>query len=448
MVPYLAKISEFASALRFSELSPEVVRRTKFVLLDTIGVIAAGAQEAEIAAFAGQLDVPVGPTTLFGQDHTTDSLNGALINGTAGTFLELDEGNQFCRGHAAIHVVPALLALAEERGLSGREVIVALVAGYEIAARIGIASKIRMSMHPHGTWGTVGAAVAVGRAAKLDPVAMGELINISSSMGLATSRKTMLEGATVRNVYAGLSNYMGLLALKLHKAGFTGEKDGLTTVYGSVISDSFDQAALLEDLGSRFEISRNYFKMHACCRYNHSALDALLEIASRFPNGNIPVENVAEVRVETYSLAAQLCDSKPRNMLAAKFSIPFAIATCLTHGSTGVDTFRQEKVNDSAIISLAQKVKVLEKTEYTAMMPERRPSRVMLCMKDGTTNTAETFLNKGDFEAPYSDSKIHEKFLGLAKNVWGSSRSEEILAKLMHFETIENIHSITSMLGR
>lgn len=448
MAQYLNKICEFASTLSFSDLSPEIVKRANFVLLDTIGVIAAGAQEPEIAAFVEQLDPPAGRATLFGQGHTADPLNGALINGTAGTFLELDEGNQFCRGHAAIHVVPALLALAEERRLSGRDVIVALVAGYEIAARIGIASKIRMSMHPHGTWGTIGAAVAVGRAALLNAAAIKELVNISSSMCLATSRKTMLEGATVRNVYAGISNYMGLLSLKLFNAGIIGEKDGLTTVYGSVISDSFDQTAIQEDLGSRFEITRNYFKMHACCRYNHSALDALLEIASRFPDGHIPAEDVAEVKVETYSLAAQLCDAKPKNMLAAKFSIPFAIATFLTNGDTGVDAFRQEKINDCAIMTLAQKVKVLEKNEYTAMMPERRPSLVTLCMKDGTTHTAETFLNKGDFEAPYSDSEIQDKFLGLAKTVWGSSRSEEILAQLMRLETIKNINDITSMLGR
>lgn len=448
MVPYLTKISEFTSTLRFSGLPPEVVKRAKFVLLDTIGVIAAGAQEAEIDALVEQLDPPQGQVTLLGKGKTVDSLNGALINGTAGTFLELDEGNQFCRGHAAIHVVPALLALAEERKLSGPELIVALVAGYEIAARIGIASKIRMSMHPHGTWGTVGAAVAVGRATGLDHRAMIELINISSSMGLATSRKTMLEGATIRNAYAGLSNYMGLLALKLYKAGFTGEKDGLTTVYGSVISESFDQAALLEDLSSRYEITRNYFKMHACCRYNHSALDALQDIAGQFPKELIPPDEVEAVLVETYSLAAQLCDQQPGNMLAAKFSIPFAIATCIIHGDTGVDCFRSEKVNDDEIMSLARKVTVIEKKEYTAMMPERRPSRVELTMSDGRTFNAETFLNNGDFEAPYPDSKIHDKFLGLAKAVWGSSRSKEILAQLMQLESIDNINIVTSMLRR
>jgi 2-methylcitrate dehydratase PrpD len=446
MAEYLQKISEFGSTLQFSDLPDEVVKRAKFVLLDTIGVIAAGAGEEEITGLLAQLDPAPGGTTLPGLSRKVDSLNGALINGTAGTFLELDEGNQFCRGHAAIHVVPALLALAEERGLSGRDVIVSLVAGYEVAARIGIAAKIRMSMHPHGTWGTVGAAVAVGRAAGLDAASMRELINISSSLGLATSRKTMLEGATVRNVYAGVSNYMGLLALKLLRARFTGENDGLTTVYGSVISDSFDQAAMLEDLGSRFEISRNYFKMHACCRYNHSALDALLEIAGKLPEGKIEPDKVAAVMVDTYSLAAQLCDRQPANMLAAKFSIPFAIATCMVHGATGVDCFRAEKVQDAGIAALARKVTVRENPEYTAMMPARRPSRVTLELTDGTTLSAETFLNKGDFEAPYSDREIEDKFLSLVQPVWGETRSREILGALMDLENSGDIRDLTSML--
>lgn len=444
MVEYLERICEFSSGLSFEDLESEVIERAKYVLLDTIGVIVAGAQEREIGAIVDQLNPPTGPTTLLGLGLKTDPLNGALINGTAGTFLELDEGNQFCRGHAAIHVVPALLAFSEERGLSGREIIVALVAGYEIAARIGIASKIRMSMHPHGTWGTVGAAVGVARAACMDSTAMREIINISSSLGLATSRKTMLEGGSIRNVYSGISNYMGLLALKLYDSGIIGEDDGLTTIYGSVISESFDHSAMLEDLGSRFEINRNYFKMHACCRYNHSALDALEEIGSHFTDGRIPVDDIREVKVDTYSLAAQLCDTKPKNMLAAKFSIPFAIATCLIHSDTGVASFREDKVGDPLIMALAARVSVQESSEYTAMMPKRRPSRVTLVMKDGSTYTAETFLNKGDFEAPYSDSEIKDKFFSLTGPVWGQTRAEEILSNLMKLETIDNISSITS----
>lgn len=447
MHEYLNKISEFAANLKFEDLSAEVVKRAKFVMADCMAVIAAGAREKEVVALTAEINPSPGPSVLLGLGRRSDPLNAALINGTAGTFLELDEGNQFARGHPAIHVAPAVLALSEEKGLSGRELITALVVGYEIGARIGAASKIRMSMHPHGTWGTVGAAAAAGRLTGLNPDAMRETINISSSLGLATSRQTMLQGGTVRNVYSGVSNYMGLLAVKLFHAGVTGEKDGLTTIYGSVISETFDHAAMIEKLGERYEIARNYFKRHACCRYNHSALDALMDIASRFENGRIPAGEVAKVEVETYSLAAQLCDPKPTNMLAAKFSIPFAVGTYLVHGDTGVGSFTADKTNDENIRRLAGLTTVIEDPALTAMMPSRRPSRVTAVMKDGTSHTAETFLNKGDFEDPYSDDEITAKYFELTEPVWGPDVSKALHADLMRLEEIENINNLTARLA-
>ena len=115
----------------------------------------------------------------------------------------------------------------------------------------------------------------MGKLMGYGPDDFRRLINISSSLALATSRKTMLEGGTVRNIYSGVSNHMGILAHQLTASGFTGEADGLGTVYGSVISETFDRQAMTLELGERYEIARNYFKRHACCRYNHSTLDAL-----------------------------------------------------------------------------------------------------------------------------------------------------------------------------
>ncbi|MBW1714142.1 MAG: MmgE/PrpD family protein, partial [Deltaproteobacteria bacterium] len=259
MPQYLDRISSFATELKYDDLPAEAVERAKYVYADSLAVIAAGAREEEVRELTRRLAPPAGPASLLGPGKKADALNAALINGTAGTFLELDEGNQFARGHPAIHVVPAALALAEERGLSGRDLIVALVAGYEIGARIGIAAKIRMSMHPHGTWGTVGAAVAAARLAGLDRDGVREIINVSSCLGLTTSRQTMLQGGTVRNFYSGASNYLGLMALKLVRSGFSGEADGLTTVYGSVISEVFEPKQMTAQLGRRYEILRNYF---------------------------------------------------------------------------------------------------------------------------------------------------------------------------------------------
>jgi 2-methylcitrate dehydratase PrpD len=446
MPDYLDRVVSYVYRTSFDDLPEEVVERSRHVLADTLAVIAAGAQEEEMKALKQRLERghDQGTATMIGAETRTEPAKAALFNGTAGTFLELDEGNQFGRGHPGIHVIPAAMAMAEEHHLPGRDFLTALVLGYEIGTRIGMACKIRMSMHPHGTWGAVGAAVAVGKLMGYDEAKMKEIINVSSSLGLATSRRTMLEGGTVRNVYAGVSGQMGILAYDLVQSGFTGEADGLKTVYGSVVSDTFIQETMTEELGRRFEIARNYFKMHACCRYNHGTLDALEKIAAEKA---FKPEQIERVDVETYSLAAQLCDQDPQNMLAAKFSIPFAVATTIVHGSTGTESFKPEAVQKPAVKDLAGRVFVKEDPKLTAMMPARRPSRVRVTLKSGERLEAEVTMNKGDFEDPYGAADLERKYYSLADPVWGHEKAEQIRSHVMAFEQVKDVTQVTGLMA-
>lgn len=251
----------------------------------------------------------------------------------------------------------------------------------------------------------------------------------------------MLEGGTVRNVYSGVSNFMGVLAHQLVQSGFTGEADGLGTVYGSVVSDTFNPEVMTDELGKRFEIGRNYFKMHACCRYNHGTLDALEKILA---NRSIDAEEVQSVDVETYSLAAQLCDRNPQNMLAAKFSIPFAVATFLVHGRTDVSCFTPQAVQNDAIQAMAKKVEVKEDPKLTAMMPSRRPSRVRVILKSGEKLEAEVTMNRGDFEDPYGPADLEKKYFSLADPVWGHAKAERIRSQVMDVDKVMDINQVTS----
>ena len=450
MSNYLDQIAEFVCNCQFDHLPPDVIKRASEVTADTLAAIAGGAQEEEMKILSERLlaNIDRGSATIIGTGERTEPSKAALINGTAGTFLELDEGNQFGRGHPGIHVIPAALAIAEEKRLSGRDYIAALVTGYEIGTRIGIASKLRMSMHPHGTWGTVGAAVAVGKLSGYDVSAMKEIINISSSLGLTTSRPTMLEGGTVRNVYAGVSGAMGIMAHDLAQSGFIGEADGLRSVYGSVVSESFDSDAMVAELGKRFEIARNYFKRHACCRYNHATLDALSEIMRRRPHQKIGPHEIDSVEVRTYSLAAQLCDSKPKNMLAGKFSIPFAVATSIVHGSTGVESFTAAATQNPIARELAQKITVIEDPDLTAMMPAQRPAKIKIVLKDGSVLKAQRFTNKGDAEDPYSFEELRAKYYELMDPVWGHDIAEAIYQDTMNLAQLDRINRITDHLKK
>lgn len=444
---YLARIGGFVAGCRFEDLPDATVERARWVIADCIAVTGAGAQERETRHLAASMvrAAGSGEAPVIGTPHRAGAPTAAFLNGTAGTFLELDEGNQFCRGHPGIHVVPAALAEAQLLGASGRDLILAVALGYEIGARVGIASRLRMTMHPHGTWGTVGAAITVAKLHGYAADEVAEIVNIASTLGLATSRRTMLEGGTVRNGFAGISNQLGITAHHMARAGFEGERDGLATVYGSVIAEDWRPEEMTAELGARWEIARNYFKRHACCRYNHATLDALREILDR-RGGAIDPASVISVEVETYSLAAQLSDPAPRNMLAAKFSVPFAVATFIAHQAATVEAFRERARGDAVVRALAERVTVREDPMLTAMVPARRPARIRIVFADGGTETAETATNRGDTEDPYTPAELEAKFFELAEPVWGPARSRTLFARCMGLDRLPDIGALAAAL--
>ncbi|GGK17500.1 MmgE/PrpD family protein [Salinarimonas ramus] len=437
----------FAHDLRFEDLPEEAVARTKLVIADCIAAIAAGAQESETLALAERLlaSVGIGPHPLIGARVRGSAAAAALFNGTAGTMLELDEGNQYARGHPGIHVVPAALVAAQRAGATGRDLITAVALGYEVGARIGIASKLRVSMHPHGTWGTIGAAVAVAKLNGATAEQIVEAMNVASSLGLTTSRRTMLEGGTVRNSFAGFSNQIGLTVWDLVAAGFTGEADGVGTVYGTIAAEDWRPDEMTAELGTRWEIARNYFKRHACCRYNHAALDALAKITGE---SDVAPDDVERVEVDTYVWAAQLASPEPHNMLAAKFSLPFSIATTLVHGAATVDAFREPARNDARVSALAKRVVVREDEALTARLPVERAARVRVTLRDGHTLDAETYTNRGDTEDPYGEAEIEDKFLELTTPVWGARQAQALLCACRTLETAAGLDDIYALIAR
>ena len=423
---WLRHWARFAATVRFADLPPEAVDRALLVLLDCLGAIGSGMAEPEMRGLASRMAAlgGTGEAPLVGSRFRAAPGTAAFVNGTAGTMLELDEGNQYSRGHPAIHVVPAALAAAARRGASGADLLRAVVLGYEIGARIGIASRLRVAMHPHGTWGVVGAALAVGLLEGAGEEQLAELVNVSSSLALATSRRTMLEGGTVRNSYAGFANQLGMQAWELVASGFVGEADGIGTVYGGIVADGFDPAPMTESLGARWEIARNYFKRHAACRYAHGALDALAAITAR--TGPLDPARIAAVEVDTYVWAAQLDHPAPRNMLAAKFSLPFALATAAVNGAATVAAFRAPALAEQATRALAERVVVREDPALTAMLPGLRPARLLVRMADGTEHREAVTTNRGDTENPYGPEEVAAKFHELADPVWGAVRAARL----------------------
>ena len=442
MTDHLHELCDFLARVGLKDIPGDALDRARSIVADTVAAIAGGSAEPEVRALTAKMAAQgPGKATVVGPGLDLTPSTAAFLNGTAGTFLETDEGAPFSLGHPGIHAVPASLAFAESRASSGEQFILAMMLGYEVGARIGIGSRMRPAMHPHGTWGTVGAAVAVAKLAGADAMRMREAINIASSLSLGTSRQTMLEGGTVRNSFAGFSGKIGVMVWDMVEAGFSGERDGLATVWASVLSDRWDPSALTDQLGTRWEVARNYFKRHACCRYNHGALDILEDLRAAH---DFRPHDVRGVRVETYSLAAQLTDKSPRNTLAAKFSLPFSVATALVNGHAGLDAFTWEMLRREDILALAAKVAVAEDERLTAMLPGLRPARLTLELRDGRVLTGFTETNRGDSGDPLGPEVLVDKYYELTTRVWSRGMAEAVLDGIGRIECYADITELTA----
>ena len=448
MIERTEKLAKFCAETTFSQLDFQVVERTKLIISDTIGAILGGIVEPEVREFlkfrAGQKSKDR-KVKIIGLNKWAEQSDASLIHGIAGTTLEMDEGNQFAKGHPAIHVLPALVSVVQSRllpqNISGQEFLNAFAIGYDVGARIGLASQLNPHMHPHGTWGVIGAASAIGVLLKFGHREHMQLMNISSSLTTASSRKTMLQGGTVRNVYAGLSNQMAHLAIDLIQSGFTGEVDGIGSIFGNVVSENLNDNLLLEKLGQRFEVMRNYFKLHACCRFNHAALDCLHDLM-RDHQELSNIEQISFIDVESYNLAAELNDPRPQNMLAAKFSVPFALATTLVNKNSQVLSFAGGALKNEKTMALSNKVSVKEISSMTEMLPEFRPAKVTIGMKSGKVFHHSVKTNKGDWQSPYSADELENKFHSLANRSLSQKKSKVLYDKLQNLERIADMREL------
>ena len=444
MESVVKKFANFIEKSADIEIPNATLHSAKLIVADCLGAIVGGMAEPEIRMLAESKGDNVFEI-LDGTKRVADETISFLF-GTAGTVLEMDEGHQFAKGHPGMHIFPALLAAARNREFSGEEFLRAFIIGYDVGARIGLASNLNTNMHPHGTWGGLGAAAGLAVMNKMNAQEASEYLNIVSSLTLATSRKTMLEGATVRNSYAGVSNKMAHVGLMLLKAGFTGEQDGIKSIFGSVVSNKFDDRSAVELLGKRFEVSRNYFKLHACCRYNHAALDALWKIIEQHSEVK-NINQIEKIEVQSYNLAAELKDKNPRNVLACKFSVPFAIATTLANLDSGVLSFTESMRTNKNIQNLCQKVTIVEDTNMTGKLPNLRPADVYIQMANGSTFKAQVTTNRGDWQDPYSEEELKQKFISLTTRLWSQKKALNVYSKSMKLEKIPLDDLINSIIN-
>lgn len=442
---YLDEAAQFVHTLQFRDLPGDVVERARLILLDSMGVMIAGSREAHVGAMARALRVrgSNGRSLFLTDGRRGDAGDAALINGVSICAHVAEEGHKYARGHVAAYVVPAVLAVAEERNLGGAAFLAALVAAYELVARLGMACRVREGMHPSGTWGTVGCAAAVAKMMGLQPAQIRETMNVAAPLTLATSWAAAEEGALVRDLYSGTGGTGAVWAPRWVEAGVTGSADDVAGIFGKVSSETFDAAIVRDGLGTRWEILRNYFKVHACCRNFQSGIDVAVDLHhSQLPDTSA----IRSITVDTFSAPALHNTSPtPGNLLAARESLPVSLALTLIHGKCDQSVYTQENVSHPEVRRLAALARINLDPDLDKLYPDCRPTRVTIGLASGKTLSGYEDVALGDPARPVSEDLLRTKFHANASSIGANAvaKLEQAIAKV---ETLDSISALTQCL--
>src|SRR3954468_972063 len=312
----IEELARFVARTRCEDIPEWVQAHAKLVLLDTLGVILAGSERPEVAALRERLGAGAGSgATVYarGWPHS-DPRTAALLNGVAGRAIELCEGLRLVSGQAAMQVLPAVLAVAEQAASTGRDMLAAFIVGYDVVGRLAGGLTPRPLAHQNGQVSLLAAAAAGARLRGLDAAGISRAMRVAATLLLTPSYTNAVAGATTLNVAGGMSGFAAALAPDLAVAGFTAQDDAIEEALGHLVGGGFKTGGLLDELGTRWEIMRNYFRLYACCNPIHPALDmvkAALETLKPRP------ADVERIDIATYKFASVMRNANPPNFFAS-----------------------------------------------------------------------------------------------------------------------------------
>ncbi len=445
MTKQIEELTAFVATTTWDDVPGSVQQQTKLVLLDTLGVILAGAERPEVRRLREQLGSGSGATVYAPGFPSHDARTAALLNGIAGRSIELCEGLRLVSGQAAMQVLPAVLAVGEQARSSGRDMLTALLLGYDVAARLAGGFTPRPLAHQNGQVSLLAAAAAGARLRGLDASGISRAMRIATTLLLTPSYTNAVAGATALNVAGGMSGFAGALAAELALAGFEAQGDAIEQALGQLVGERFALGGLLDDLGSTWHIERNYFRLYACCNPIHPALDCLQQaLAELQPRP----DEIAHIDFATYRFASVMRNPDPPNFFASKYSLPHAAATMAVRGHAGHTALDDSAVHDPAIVALRHRVTVTEDPAMSAMVPRLRPARVTVALTDGRSATHACDSHRGDFHQPFAEVELRNKFRELA----GTALTQEgvILTEqaVDHCENWDNVDVLTTLCRR
>lgn len=438
----LRQLASFVVGFRLEDAPPEVVKAAKYCVLDSVGSALGAAYSDEIPSVCSAIRKIAESSSdrqawVWGQGFKMDMFQSLLLNGIMGHALEMDDVHTRSKSHIGAVVVETAWTVSEAEGKNGTEFLEAVIVGYEVMARVGMAMDVvsnrKRGWHTTGLIGTFGAAAAAGRLLKLTEEQM------VSALGMAGTQSSGLwafleEGSTCKKLHPARAAVNGLTAAVLAGAGMTGPERILEAKDGGLyraVSDSYDLSLLVKGLGKEFEILNIDKKPYPCCRTTHHAIDAALVLRRR-----ANLDEITGILVETYEVGVLQCGfpEYPQSVVEAKFSIPYTVAAALVRGRVSLAEFKKEVLEDPQVRRLAGVTRVVSKPLFDKRYPSRWGSRLTITCKSGDVLVKQIDDMSGSRACPLTEEQEFVKFKALAAEVMDSRGGDRLAAQILEIE--------------
>lgn len=444
-----ATLAAFAANLRFEDIPAPVLRRAEDLLLDCLASILAGASARPVLAidrYAAAMGPADGPSEILINRRRTSPVFAAMVNAAAAHVVEQDDVHNGSVFHPAAVVFPPALAVAQALGRSGRDLLVAAVAGYEVGIRVGefLGRSHYKIFHTTGTAGTLAAAAATGRLLGLSPAAMLDAFG-SAGTQAAGLWEFLRDAADSKQLHTARAAANGIAAAYLAQEGFTGARHILEGPQGMAagMSSDADPARLTDRLGTRWALAETSFKFHASCRHTHPAADALQQVLREHELAESDIARVvAHVHQGAIDVLGPVVD--PRTVHQSKFSMGTVLGLIARQGRAGLPEF-DAALDDPAVADFRGRVTMELDPEVDGAYPQRWIGKVTVHTRDGRVLHGRVDEPKGDpgntlsrdeIETKtlslgrYADAATEAELRGLIDAIWGLERAGKVGALL------------------
>lgn len=444
-------LSIYCAGLKLSDLPPEVITRTRLLVLDLVGNIVRGRHDAEstpaLLAATKALGLDHGSARVFGDPAGYSPAGAAFLNGAFAHSLDFDDTHAAASLHPGAPVIPAALAAAEMTGASGGDVIAAIVAGYETVLRVALAlpagAHYDRGFHPTATCGVFGAAVAAARVFGLDAAGVENAVGIALSQS-SGSLQFLANGAWTKRFQVGWAAQGGLTAATLAREGFRGAAEALEGRLGFLRAYAPDPtpSRVVQNLGVNFELMQTAVKPFPSCRYGHAGIDAALYLRAAHDLKPEEIESVTYGLSNAGLLLVGMPAEKranPQNTVDAQFSGPFVLSCALATGKMGWDSY--DELQNPAIRALLPKVACVHDDAMQAEFPANMSGRLTIRAR-GETFEHVVIAPKGEPTNFLTDAELAAKFHGLADRVLGAGPAAALADAVLSMDRIASVAGI------